>query len=249
VTDGGPGDAGAADAGATDAGTTDAGPPDAGLCGNIACFHFEEGSGTTTADATGLNPGTLINGPTWTTGRIGKALQFDGSTTRVDLGNGPGLHLTSSLTLAAWIRPTGLPSGNDDAVIISKMQGDVRGFQLDTTIDRGPRAIGFKLQDPSGNYMMRYGQTAVSQDVWHHVAGVYDASRRTMEVYLDGRRDDGDLVGTVATSQFDATGSVTIGSRSGAPGTYDFNGIIDEVMIFDRPLSEPEIRELYLAAP
>lgn len=236
------------DAGGPDAGVVDAGAPDAGLCGNVACFHFEDGAGTTLTDSTGHNPGTLRNSPVWTTGRFGSGLAFDGANNDVDLGNGPTLHLTGSMTIAAWIFVTGAPAGGDDAAIVSKRQS-TSGFQLDTTIDRGPRTIGFKLQDPSDAPMIRYGQTPVSEGVWHHVVGVYDATQRTMDVYLDGAADNGELLGQVAGAQNDPVASVTLGSRSGSPGGYNFNGVIDEVMIFDRALTATEVRALHRAAP
>lgn len=237
------------DGGTAEDGGSDAGAADAGLCGDVVCLHFEEGAGASTADATGQNPGTLINLPLWTNGRVGAALSFDGTSTRVDLGNGSSLRISGSLSVCAWIRATGTPGGGDDGAIVSKMGNFERGFQLDTTIDHGPRTIGFKLQDSFGRLMARYGNTAVTENEWHHVTGVYDGPNATLDVYLDGVLDNGPLDGTVATRQADGFGGVTIGSRSGAPGQFNFLGVIDEVMMFDRPLSAAEVAAIYRAAP
>ena len=65
------------------------------------------------------------------------------------------------------------------------------GFQLDTTIDTGPRTIGFKLTNAGLTDMIRYGKTALTLNSWYFVTGVYDASARTMHVYLNGVLDDG----------------------------------------------------------
>ncbi len=55
------------------------------------------------------------------------------------------------------------------------------GYQLDTTVDKGLRTIGFKVADPCGNTMARYGATELVRDTWYHVAGVYDADKRDAE--------------------------------------------------------------------
>src|SRR3981189_591704 len=47
--------------------------------GLIGYWKFDENSGTTAADSAGSHPGTLVNGPAWTAGRINSALQFNAS--------------------------------------------------------------------------------------------------------------------------------------------------------------------------
>jgi hypothetical protein len=100
------------------------------------------------------------------------------------------------MTIAAWINSHAFP--RDDAAIVSAHDG--LGFQLDTTIDQGPRTIGFKLANDRGQLMMRYGRTSLVKDRWYHVAGVFDAANRTLDVYLNGRLDDGCLVGEVTSN-------------------------------------------------
>ena len=81
--------------------------------------------------------------------------------------------------------------------MVSKRAAGEVGFQLDTTVDKGPRTIGFKLTNSSGGQMFRYGATTLQPNVWYHVAGVYDAAAQTLHVYLNGQLDDGVLQGTV----------------------------------------------------
>src|SRR5262249_45833487 len=114
-----------------------------------------------------------------------------------------------SLTVSAWIKATSFPF--DDAAVVSKRDNTEHGFQLDTTVDRGPRTIGFKLSDASGNLFARYGATRLAANTWDYVTGVYDAVNRTLHVYLNGQLDDGDLVGTAAGSQTSSTRDVQIG--------------------------------------
>ena len=144
----------------------------------MASYALDEGSGTTATDASGhgLN-GTLTNGATWGTGRYGSAVALDGIDDLVNLANPSGLQLTGSMTISGWINSAAFPP--DDAAVVSKRGSN--GYQLDTTIDTGPRVIGFKLTNSSGANMMRYGATAMQLNAWYHIAGVYNATARTMD--------------------------------------------------------------------
>jgi glucose/arabinose dehydrogenase/chitodextrinase len=205
--------------------------------GLAAGYAFDEGAGTAAADASGHGlTGTLTGGPVWSAGRYGAALSLDGIDDHVDLGNPTGLQLTGSMTVSAWIDSSAFPG--DDAAIVSKRGAG--GYQLDTTVDRGPRTIGFKLTTGSGADMFRYGATALQLGSWYHVAGVYDAAAATLNVYLNGQLDNGTLLGTVATSQSNSAEKVLIGQR--ASGGFGFNGVIDEVRIYARALTQAEVQ-------
>jgi glucose/arabinose dehydrogenase/chitodextrinase len=209
-------------------------PPPAGL---LAGYAFDEGAGGTAADASGHGlTANLANGAGWLDGKTGKALSLAGGDDVASLGNPAALHLTGSMTLSAWIYSSTFPG--DDAAIISK-RGSA-GFQLDTTIDTGPRVIGFKLNAGNGANMFRYGATPMQPNIWYHVTGVYDAAAQTMHVYLNGQLDDGQLQGTVAANQQDSPQDVQIGQRPGWGG-FGFMGRIDDVRIYGRALSASEV--------
>ncbi|HEX2381560.1 MAG TPA: LamG-like jellyroll fold domain-containing protein, partial [Acidimicrobiales bacterium] len=203
-----------------------------------AAYAFDEGTGTTTVDKSqhGL-PGTLENGATWGTGKFGSAVQFSGGADDVNLRNPTGLRITGSMTISGWIYATGFPV--DDAAIVSK-RGTV-GFQLDTTVDNGPRTIGFKLTNAGFTDMTRYGKTALTVNTWNFVTGVYDASARTMHVYLNGVLDDGAQVGNVTATQKDSLLPVEIGQRPGGGG-FGFAGRIDNVRIYNAAQSLAQIQ-------
>ena len=212
------------------------------VAGPVAAYAFNETAGTTTADAsaTGIT-GTLVNGPTFTTaGQYGNAVALDGINDYVNLGNPTALQLTGSMTVSAWINASSFPV--DDAAIVSKRSsGQIVGFQLDTTVDRGTRTIGFKLTNSSGGQMIRYGATTLQPNTWYYVTGVYNASSQTIDVYLNGQLDNGVLLGTVTASQQNSTANVTIGRRAGSTG-FEFSGRIDDVRIYNRPLTVAEIQ-------
>ncbi len=163
-------------------------------------------------------------------------LHLNGVSSAIDLGRPSALRLKGSMTASAWIRAKSFPP--DDAAIISSHNGV--GYQLDTTVDTGPRTVGFKLGNSCGQLMARYGATSLETGRWYHVTGVYDAHRRTIDVYLDGRLDNGRLVGAVTSTQKSSRGNVYIGQRSDSR-EYGFAGDIADVRIYSFALSPVEV--------
>lgn len=213
--------------------------------GPVASYSFEEGSGTKTADSSGnSNTGTLVNGPTWTTGKVGRALSFAGSNNPqyVNIGNGSSLNITGSMSIAAWIFATS-PFQSDTA-IVSKKTSRGQGYELDVSPDTGSTVIGFKLTNSSGNNFIRYGSTVLQTNQWYHIVGVYDSSSRHMDVYLNGQLNNGQLSGTIPSSQQLSNQSVNIATRPGADG-HEFGGKIDEVRIYNRAVSLTDVQSLF----
>ena len=189
----------------------------------MAAYSFNAGSGTTAADGSGNgNNGVLTNGPLWVAGKNGNGIRLDGVNDYVNLGNPASLRLTGSMTLSAWINSSAFPF--DDAAIISKRQSSHVGYQLDTTIDRGPRTVGFKISDAAGNTVARYGATTLVVNTWYHVAGVYDATNRTMNVYVNGKLDNGALVGRFQRRSLPRRRMFTLVSGQARPGRSTLRG-------------------------
>src|SRR2546430_13610435 len=162
--------------------------------GLVAAYAFNEGKCSTVADVSGNGHTASGNGATWTvTGRYGKALSFNGTSSYVDLGNAADLQITGSMTWSAWILATAdLP---DDGQIIAKSSGS--GWQLKSSPDTGAHTFGVGVSRSSSSLTQRYSTTVRQLDTWYHVAGVYDAAARTLSVYVNGVLDNGALVGTV----------------------------------------------------
>lgn len=208
--------------------------------GITAGYAFNEVSGTTAADASGHGiVGMLTNGPTFTAGKYGNAVTLDGTNDFVNLGNPTALQFTGSMTISAWVYVTSFPS--DDAAVVSKRTSGESGYQLDITKDTGPRTIGFKLTNSSDAAMFRYGATTLQLNTWYHIAGVYNAANQTLDVYLNGALDDGQLVGTVTSSQQNSNANVDVGRRAGITG-FEFAGRVDDVRIADHALTQTQIQ-------
>jgi hypothetical protein len=156
----------------------------------------------------------------------------------VDFGRAGAFRLAGSMTIGAWIKATSHPP--DDAAIVSSMNAfpdrTATGFQLDTTVDQGQRTIAFKLSDSCGHLMARYGATPLQLDTWYHVTGVYDAEARAIDVYLNGRLDNGSLIGAIDGAQRSSRSALFVGRRSDLKG-FEFVGSIDDVHVYSLALA------------
>src|SRR5207245_6849302 len=116
------------------------------------------------------------------------------------------LQRTGSMTSSARILASANPG--DDGQIIAKSNG--AGWQFKTTPDTGQHTFGVGVSADAGSLTQRYSATVRALGTWYHVAGVYDAAAQTLNIYVNGVLDNGALVGTVPTSQYNAAENVTI---------------------------------------
>jgi hypothetical protein len=208
--------------------------------GLIAAYAFDEGSGGFAYDYSGEDNTGWVESGEWTAlGRNGGALMFDGERAFVNIGDPGGqsaADTAGSMTWSAWVYPTGNPP--DDGQIVARSIG-IAGWQLKTTPDTGPRTFGVEVAPESGPAAQRYSATTVALNTWYFVAGVYDAASRSLDIYVNGTLDNGVLAGDVPARQALAPVNANIGRRYGG---FFFQGIIDDVRIYDRALSAAEIR-------
>ena len=196
--------------------------------GLVAAYGFEDGSGSLLGDSSGnANTGT-ITGATWTSGRFGSALSFNGVDNLVTVADSGSLDLTTSLTLAAWVYPTA-STGVRDIIIKEGANVDVYNLYARN---------GFGLPESNvlvgGTNVVAQG-SALAINTWTYVVGTYDGT--SLNLYLDGALAASQpLSGPIAVS----TGALRIGGN-GIWGEH-FQGRIDEVRIYDRALSAAEIQ-------
>ena len=195
----------------------------------VGYWKFDEGFGTTAHDSSGNGlDGTLNGDPEWVIGQVGGALEFDGDDS-VEIPHNPLLSITDEITITAWTYMSANASG--EMAIVSKGGWGANDLPYELTEDAGG-VIFWQFYDDAGR------DTCAPQsppaDEWHHLAATYDG--QIFKCYIDGElADEWAYAGTMPEN----TASVTIGQRSRG-GTY-FNGIIDEVAIFNRALGEDEI--------
>ena len=202
----------------------------------LAAYTFDAGSGSAAADASGHGITGTIQGAAWTTkGKNGNALSFNGSSSYVDLGNPASFQSAGSMTWSAWVNAAGNPG--DDGQIVAQSD-DASGWQFKTSADTGVRTFGIAI-GANGSHTQRNSNTVLALNTWYHVAGVYNATTQSLDIYVNGVLDNGVLRGTVPSSQVLAGLNATVGKRSGG---YYFNGVIDNLRIYNRALSASEIQ-------
>lgn len=95
--------------------------------------------------------------------------------------------------------------------------------------------------------MARYGATPLVTGTWYHVAGVYDAQAKTMDVYLNGKPDNGFLLGPVTGSQLSSRSNVYVARRP--MKSFEFAGSLDDVRIYSSALTQTEIMTVMNGKP
>ncbi|MHC4660030.1 MAG: LamG domain-containing protein, partial [Planctomycetota bacterium] len=203
---------------------------DAALPGLVGWWKFDDGSGTTAKDSSrNGHDGTLNGDPQWVAGQLGGALDFDGAGDFVEVPHNPSLSITNEITIAAWTNMRGNASG--EMAIVSKGGWSANDLPYELTETPGS-IIYWQFYDDGGRDNCAPPSPPV--DEWHHIAATYDGT--IFKCYIDGQlAQEWGYVGKMPEN----TASVTIGRRS--RGGTSFNGMIDEVAIFNRALGAEEI--------
>ncbi len=204
--------------------------------GLVGYWKFDEGAGTVAADSSGQgNNGTLKGNPKWVTGQLGSALDFNGNGDFVEIPHSASLSLTDAITIAAWTNMRATSSG--EMAIVSKGGWAANDLPYELTENRGD-IIFWQFYNDQGRDGCQPNSPAANE--WHHITGTYDG--QIFKCYIDGVfAEEWAYVGKMPQN----TASVTIGKRSKEAGTY-FDGMIDDVAIFDRALSAEEIPPLMM---
>ena len=196
---------------------------------------LDEGLGTTTKDLSGWsNHGTLVNGPTWTTGRVGNCLSFDGSDDYVDVND---FQLGGEITVEGWIYPRAhqnwqrmIDFGNGeyaDNILITTSRGTTGKPYFEVFIG----GTAYKASSPD----------AISLNSWHFLVGVVGGGR--VKLYVDNVLK-ADVAGPSGLNNLIRKNNY-IGRSNWSANAY-FKGLIDEVRIYNRALSASEIQDHYL---
>jgi hypothetical protein len=207
--------------------------------GPVAYWFFDEGKGQIAKDIVGGNHGSLgatedidDNDPAWVEGISGKALLFTGeNATCVEVPADPVIKPKDAITVMAWINTT-TRSGNHQ-IVSAKWDNDVVGYRLNQSWS----ALAFEIGDGKSYHQIRGG--TLTTNTWHHVAATFDG--RVIKIYIDGEIVESEELDEVVHIVHDPRRSLVIGNYVGRRDAYPFDGMIDEVGIFNRALSEEEI--------
>lgn len=210
-------------------------PMNVSAVGEVSYWNFDEGSGNITYDSWGTNDG-IIYGPTWTTGIIGSALDFNGSGDFVEIPDDPSLDLADALTIKAWIKP--VETTMDYVVVKEKYPGYPQAGGT-YSLDIYPGTVRTVLNPASGptpTGPTAVGVTNITAGVWQHIAVTWDGS--IVKVFYNGVVDGiGNFTGPILLSD----ANVAIGRY----GNVYFHGAIDEVEIYNVAIPDEDILANY----
>ena len=168
-------------------------------------------------------------------------LRLDGAGDRVSIPSSGNIGEGTALTVSAWIRP----SANDITMWIATKG---RASQKQWTLERGKynNKVVFRVWNASETMAVATSSTAVATDLrWHHIAGVYDG--QDVHIYVDGNlsnREPAPLSGPIINADHSlCIGAMDRGSAGDCADGDTFRGDIDDVRIYNRALTQAQIRE------
>jgi hypothetical protein len=208
---------------------------DALLNGLVGWWKFDETSGTVAYDSSGNgNNGNLTGGPTWVTGKIDGALSFDGLDDYVSIPATADLDL-ANLNISAWINTSNY---RQNGFIFEKTSNGQVNSQYNLFLEHSSNSLRWRTTPVSGNYHESRLATNILTS-WNFLSASYDGI--TKKIFLNGNLSKSDsFSGTIVQNP---NGISLIGKHP--PANYVFNGLIDDVRIYDRALSAEEVQALY----
>ncbi|MEH7502276.1 endonuclease/exonuclease/phosphatase family protein [Neobacillus drentensis] len=197
----------------------------------VAHWKFDEGSGTTVGDSSGKgNIGTLVNNPTWTDSGKGGALAFSGGS-RAEFNSSATLNKTGDESVSLWFK-TSQPA----TVTTSIFRNSNRFTALQLA---GGQARVAYWPNASSSYKALYFPWTYSDSKWHHYVASYD-QLTGLKIYVDGNlvASNTTNLGPLPT----VTNKIVLGANESGGEAY--KGLLDDVRVFDLPLTQDEVRQL-----
>jgi hypothetical protein len=196
----------------------------------VAHWKLDEGSGNTVYDSSSYgNDGTFKGDPQWVVGYYGGALEFDGTDDNIDCGNDDSLNIADEITLSAWINMAQRPvvdswytipwKENAYSMYLYGANNEVTTLAADFWLDTGRADIwnGPDIDIPPND--------------WAHIAVTFNGT--DFEFYVNGEHD--------YTQNEPATIEISTINFLFTEDGSNFNGLIDDVRIYNRALTQAEI--------
>ena len=203
----------------------------------VALWHFDENIGAIANDSTVNSNNGVISGAGWVDGKLGKALNFNGTNNYVDCVDSNDFEFSDDFSVEVWVKH----SVSSNQVYVSKWTGAGSGSQWWLGFYNNKACFGVYTTESTPDWRLAWG-TDIADGEWHHVVGV--RSGTDIDIYQDGA-----WKGSGAPDSINIAGSnaahLTIGNFNGSSGSWWFNGDIDEVRIWKGALTADEILYSY----
>jgi len=169
-------------------------------------------------------------------GRFGRAGQFFGSASCIEVPDAPSLHPADELTISAWVQPSQIGRGAM-GIAARRVNFTVNSAYAFFVAVSGRLSVDVNTED---DRFEAGPQLAVGR--WYHVAMVYEGARQTVVVYLDGAAVGAHSESALSITPFDAPEWVGCLPEGGP--SQGFEGLMDDVAIWHRALSATEVAAL-----
>ncbi len=195
-----------------------------------AIWHFDEGSGTVVEDASNNDKdGNLFGGVSWTSGKFGTGLHFNGVyaqvyTPQIFSGNG-------DITISAWVKFNTTSNSSFPRIIFIGKPNSNQAIQMYAMQGTGQ----FGVSSWNGNRAVTTKE--YNDGAWHQVVGRFH-DQNTYEIFVDGELE----ASNSGQYSIPSDGVTMLGGR---PDAEYWNGTIDEVAVYKRSLTDLEIRNWY----
>ena len=202
----------------------------------VAHWKLDEGSGTVAVDSAGGHDGTLTNSPTWATGPVDGALNFDGTNDYINVPHDDSLSLQDTMSFSAWINAAAF--GNSYRTVLAKDEGGASSNYWFGTF-RDELTFGFYA---SGFFRAVFTAGASLQPgTWYHVAVTFDPASDAVVLYINGSQVQ---AGNLAYAPGINSADINIGR---SPDGEHWLGALDDVRIYAEILPANRIAALYAA--
>lgn len=202
--------------------------------GLVAYYLMDSGEGSTLEDVVFDNDGT-VNGASWSSdSKIGEAcLSFDGQNDYVELSDSELFNFgKTGFCIIVWIKTS--RGAEQDYITKSEFESN---SESRWRLGSNDGTVFMEVDDSTESYAAQI-DVNIADDNWHMLTGVRRAGEK-LEIWVDGERKD---TQSEPGNNIDNSNKVRIGAETDK--NY-FEGKMDEVRIYDRPLSTPEIKALY----
>ncbi len=209
--------------------------------GLIAYYPFNGNAN----DASGNGNNGIVYNATLTANRFGSpasAYDFNGTNAYIDIPQNPVLNaLTTNFTLSAWIWQRVIATNNGFRILDKCTSGEPDGWTFDTFNCTNQTGHRLRLQAADADNSCNVeGQADYSLMEWHHVVATVSGTNGS--VYLDGNLDGSGDVGNIPVNTLDVYAGL---AHPGRGLGFWFNGLIDDIRIYNRTLSASEVQQLY----
>ncbi len=198
----------------------------------VGDWHFNENAGVVAYDSSGRGNDGALNGAIWGDGKYNPAMEFDGVDDYVEIADSDTLDISEQWTIAMWVK---WESNNEIyQTIFNKENGNIAysAWIYSDELYFGMSSGGIWYQDSA--------MGDISENTWTYVVVTFDGT--DADAYINGGYTDTLAVGGAG----DTNGAnLYLGRRKGV--RQEFKGIMDEVKIYNRVLSDTEISEHYQA--